>query len=107
MAKHPVTFFIRIVTHSYYNDNICLKNAETNENLLVVRKPGPGVFLISRIPREANGAEWIQANEQEILEFEHVSHDRTIYLDTEIEDNNEVIYSYNTSGAKVPRMINA
>jgi hypothetical protein len=81
MAKHPVTFFIRLQTELSLElefENICLENAETNENLLMV---GDGELLISRFPREANGAKWIQANEQEILEFGRGNHDRTICLD--------------------------
>jgi hypothetical protein len=86
--------------------NICLENAETNENLLMIEKRHEEI-LISRFPREAYGAEWIQAYGQEIFGFGRVSHDRTIYLDLDLGENNEVIYSYNNNGAKVPRMINA
>jgi hypothetical protein len=109
MAKHPVTFFIRLRTYTYLElESLRLVNGETNEKLLMLQKRH-GEYLISRIPMEANGAEWIQANEQEILEFEHISHDRTICLDLNLgnEDNNEEIYSYDDNGAKVPRMINA
>jgi hypothetical protein len=79
MAKHPVTFFIRIRTYYYFElGNICLENGETSENLLMVKKKG-GKFLISRFPMAAN-SEWIQAHGQEILDFGHVNHDRKIYL---------------------------
>jgi hypothetical protein len=79
MAKHPVTFFIRIRTYYYFElGNICLDNGGTSENLLMVKK-SDGQFLISRFPMASN-SEWIQANEQKILEFGHVSHDRKIYL---------------------------
>jgi hypothetical protein len=83
MAKYPATFFVRIRMQIYSDlglEDIRLENAETNENLLVVNKYNK-VLLISRFPKEANGAKWIQANEQEILEFGDASHDRTIYLD--------------------------
>jgi hypothetical protein len=83
MAKHPVTFFIQVRFYYLEFEDICLENAETNENLLVVKKRMPDndyAFLISRIPKAAN-AKWIQANEQEILEFGHVNHDRLIHLD--------------------------
>jgi hypothetical protein len=86
MAKHPVTFFIRMGAYLSGFENVCLENGETNENLLVVKiKNSYDEFLISRFPREANGAKWIQANEQEILEFKR-NHkpDRTICLDLDI-----------------------
>jgi hypothetical protein len=78
MAKHPVTFFIHLDDSSEL-ESICMENGETSENLLMVKKLD-GEFLISRFPMASN-SEWIQANEQEILEFGSVSHDRTIYLD--------------------------
>jgi hypothetical protein len=82
MAKHPVTFFVQMRTDfSLELENICLENAETNENLVVKKY---GAFLISRFPKAANSAKWIQANEQEILEFAYVRHDRTIYLDPQL-----------------------
>jgi hypothetical protein len=81
MAKHPVTFFIRMQTWFSFNfENIYLENAKTNENLLMVKKCNI-VYLISRFPMAANGAEWIQAYGQEILEFPSVDHDRIICLD--------------------------
>jgi hypothetical protein len=85
MAKHPVTFFIRIGTcYLIKFENICLENGETNEKLVVKKwfdaVPISRAVLISRFPMAAN-SEWIQAQGQEILEFGSVSHDRTIYLD--------------------------
>jgi hypothetical protein len=86
MAKHPVTFFIRLQPNCYFRnlETICLENGVTNESLLVVKK-WHRTFLISRLPTaaKANDANWIQANEQEISEFEHDYHERTIYLDIE------------------------
>jgi hypothetical protein len=80
MAKHPVTFFIRMGTYFFFElEKICLENSETNEILVVKR--WYGAYLISRFPMAANGAKWIQANGQEITEFEHVNHDRQIYFD--------------------------
>jgi hypothetical protein len=67
MAKHPVTFFIRIADFHLQLEDICLENAETNENLSLKR--WCGAFVFSRFPRSANGAKWIQANEKEISEF--------------------------------------
>jgi hypothetical protein len=86
MAKHPVTFFIRIGTcYLIKFENICLENGETNEKLVVKKwfdaVPISRAVLISRFPMAANSAKWIQANEQEVLEFGPVSHDRTISLD--------------------------
>jgi hypothetical protein len=79
MAKHPVTFFIHLGTQLFSQlENICLKNNETSENLLMVKKLD-GEFLISRFSMASN-SEWIQAHGQEILEFGHVRHDRKIYL---------------------------
>jgi hypothetical protein len=70
------------ISFSFELENVCLKNYETNENLVV--KKLYGAFLFSRFPMEANGAKWIQRNGQEILEFVHVRHNRTIYLDREL-----------------------
>jgi hypothetical protein len=81
MAKHPVTFFIRMGIHpSWELENICLENGETNENLMIVKELyGAWAFVISRYPMASN-SEWIQANGQEILEFAYFDHDRMIYL---------------------------
>jgi hypothetical protein len=77
MAKHAVPFFIRVETGLRLLEDICLENGETNEKLLVVKRDA--FVMISRYQMAANDA-WIEANVQEILTFEHVSHDRTIYL---------------------------
>jgi hypothetical protein len=77
MAKHPVTFFIRVETCLQLLEDICLENGATNEKLLVVKR-GECV-MISRYPMASN-REWIQAHGQEIMNFGSVRHDRTIYL---------------------------
>jgi hypothetical protein len=80
MAKHPSNFFIRI-TYNFQGEYASMENWQTNEKLVL--KKLYGAFLISRYPMRAN-AKWIQANGQEILEFVHVSYDRTIYLDHQL-----------------------
>jgi hypothetical protein len=68
--------------------DICLDNGQTNERLMVktIDPRDPDNFwkekfvLISRYPMAAN-QEWIEANEQEIMEWNFHEHNRLIHFE--------------------------
>jgi hypothetical protein len=94
MATSPVSFFVHFQVYIRNVDwqNICLDNGQTNERLVVKATifPHPGgplrrgyfqtKVLISRYPVGANQA-WIEANEQEIMEWNFHKQNRRIHFE--------------------------
>jgi hypothetical protein len=76
LAKVPVKFFIHLAV--FQCENHSLVNGQTNEVLVI--KKAKDAILISRYPMEAQD-EWVQANEQEVLDFDFNSQDRRIFFD--------------------------
>jgi hypothetical protein len=91
MAKHPVTFFIRINLPKAYQpqEDICLVNDKTKERLQTKMEPIPDdweevYLLISRYPL-ASTKKWIEENEKEVLVYDlNEDKDRRIYLTEEL-----------------------
>jgi hypothetical protein len=93
MAIRPVSFFFYVRAYwcgrvPWQDIDICLDNGQTNERLVVKTidpSRDPFVFqryyikllLISRYPMRAN-QEWIEANEQEIVEGKFRKQDKQI-----------------------------
>jgi hypothetical protein len=87
-ATRPVSFFVYVHVQSgdVGRQNICLDNGQTNERLTVKtissppRDPYYIFVLISRYPVGAN-QECIEANEQEIMEWNFLEQNRVIRFD--------------------------
>jgi hypothetical protein len=87
-AIHPISFFVYV--HAFVSSYvewpaICLDNGQTNERLVVKTIDPPSLFhlypvLISRYPAGANQA-WIDANENEIMEWKFHEQNRRIRFD--------------------------
>jgi hypothetical protein len=92
-ATHPVSFFFHVQTFGRGNvewQDVCLDNDQTNERLVVksIDPPSrdPNNFmtekrvLISRYPVAANRG-WIEANEQEVMNWDFDEQNRQIRFD--------------------------
>jgi hypothetical protein len=93
-AIHPVSFFVYAeVSENVDWQDICLDNGQTNERLVVKtidNNPGDQLILelfgpeklvlIARYPVAANQA-WIEANEQEIVDWNFRKQNRQICFD--------------------------
>jgi hypothetical protein len=97
-ATRPVSFFVYVRASNRGNavhwQDICLDNGQTNERLVVkTSNHHPGDFkifvLISRYPVGANH-EWIEANEQEIMEWNSDEQNRRINFEQSLRNGNYV-----------------
>jgi hypothetical protein len=91
-AIHPVSFFVSTLAFGHRGNvqwqDVCLDNGQTNERLVVkkIDDPHPGdqlyyqFVLISRYPMGAN-QEWIEANQQEIMEWKFHEQNRRIRIE--------------------------
>jgi hypothetical protein len=97
MATCPVSFFVYVRVRAYERGDvewqeICLDNSQTNERLVVKTCDPPSVglpllsVLISRYPVAANKA-WIEANEQEIMEWKFPKHSRLLQFERSLVQN--------------------
>jgi hypothetical protein len=102
MATRPVSFFVYVHAWddgSVHWHNICLDNGQTKERLIIniiktIDHPrrDPNDFwkeklvLISQYPVGANQG-WIEANEQEIVEWDYHKQNRLIFFDYNLEIN--------------------
>jgi hypothetical protein len=103
MAKQPISFFVRLQLPDNWDlatteEFIWFDNGQTNERLVMairqVQQWGSvnKVMLISRYPMEAT-SQWIEANEQEALDWIFYKQKRRIYLDEQL---NSTIWSFYT-----------
>jgi hypothetical protein len=101
MAKQRVSFFVRLQLPDNWDwatteELIWFDNGQTNERLVMaIRKVQQWgslnkVMLISRYPMEAT--QWIEANEQEAIDWLFDKQKRRIYLDEQFNFTPQSLY---------------
>jgi hypothetical protein len=81
MANHPASFFICTSTYPEDVEDISIDNDKTNEKLVIkiANHGNEEKLLISRYPLKAS-KNWIEANENEITQWNGETLDRKITL---------------------------